>query len=108
MTRKDYLQGKISHDEYYTSLAKELGIKPSEETIKKVKKALAKGDKHLNSIPLKTFWDPWAISVIAYNGQKLSEVFRKRGDYPTMAGVVCMLKSICIYYAEEENHETKD
>jgi len=103
-TRKQYLNGEVSHDEYYLEIAKEIGIKPDEKTIEKVRNALRKGDKHLNTIPL-YFWDMWAVSVYWYNREYVISIFTKRGDQFSQAGLVCALKAICRYYTKKSSKE---
>ena len=98
-TRKQYLNGEVSHDEYYTEIAKKIGIKPSKEAVKKVKEALERGDEHLNTIPM-SFWNGWVIGIWAFNYQLIAEAFRRSGDQPSQAGMVCVLKSICKHYAK--------
>ncbi len=63
-TRQQRMNNEVTHAEYYVSLAEELGVNFENTPIMtKVKKALADGDKHLNSIPL-AWWDTqaWAIN----------------------------------------------
>lgn len=98
-TRKDYLDNKITHDEYYFEIAKEIGIRPPDEMINKARKALNLGDEHLNTISL-SVWDTWARNILVFNSSAVNDVFRKRGDYCTLAGLVCALKAITRYYAE--------
>ena len=88
--RKDYLNGKYTHQEYYGGIAKEVGISISESRLNQAREAI-KADKHMNNIPL-TEWDVWASSQMRYQGSRIKAAFASRGDYVTQAGLVCMLK----------------
>jgi hypothetical protein len=67
--------GDIEHAKKYDDLAKKIGIEFLRELIpaspEKVQKALASGDKYLNSIPLRK-WDAAAMSI-QERGLSLSE-----------------------------------
>lgn len=90
ITRQQYLDGEISHQEYYETLATKAGITFSDEFIKHVKTALKEGDINLNTIPLTT-WD----GMNGYDLQNLSlnSELKKRGDNWSIAGAVCMRKA---------------
>ena len=91
--RKDYISGKVTHDEYYRSLYRECHIAVTDKSIiDKAEKVLTKGDVYLNRIPLR-WWDAWAKSLMFYNGKTVTEAFHKQGDYATMSGLVSMLKT---------------
>ena len=91
--RKDYISGKVTQDEYYRSLYRESHITITDKRIiDNAKKALTKGDVHLNRIPLR-WWDAWAKGLMFYNGKTVAEAFHKQGDYPTLSGLVSMLKT---------------
>ena len=68
MTRKDYMDGIVSHDDYYSVLADALGTKELERLVlsmtqvPKIRAALDSGDEHLNTIPLLK-WDRLHSSV---------------------------------------------
>ena len=90
ITRKEMLNGEASHDDYYLSIAKTCGLnynKAEPEFLERVKKALNEGDEHLNSIPLKE-WDQRGMAI-----RGARRAFEKHGDYPTLAGLVCLVKS---------------
>ena len=83
-TRKDYINGRCSHKEYYAQFVNDnaklmildsIGI----DRIKKSK------DGNFNDIPLK-LWD----SIGLPSG--ISELLKQAGDYYTLAGQVCILK----------------
>jgi hypothetical protein len=59
ITRALYMDGGISHQDYYAHIAKLAGIKPSLKLIERARVALTQGDKHLNTIPLHE-WDQLA------------------------------------------------
>lgn len=87
-TRKDYLDGKCSHQEYYRSIVAECGISLENDPImSKVIASLKSGDQHLNNIPLRT-WDVIALGQRA----RMATVLKSRGDWLTLAGGVCIMK----------------
>jgi len=97
MTRQDYIDKKVTHEEYYTHVAKLAGIKiTSEPFLKEVRAALDSGDRWLNTIPLHR-WDQLAA------GRKLSIVraLKECGDFWSMAGGVCVMKQAAINAAKE-------
>ena len=84
-TREAYLQGKCSHEQYYSQFVTahiKLAIKNT-FTIDQLKNAL-KQDKNLNNIPLH-LWDSLAMRVDFPS-------LKAFGDYLTLAGKVCILK----------------
>jgi hypothetical protein len=88
-TRKDYMNGKVSHHDYHLEIARECGIsyKNSKE-LPRIKRALANGDKHLNSIPLSE-WDMRGI----YTKGEISNSLKKRGEFWNQASSVCVHKA---------------
>ncbi len=76
MTRKDYMDGKVTHQEYYSSVAKMAGIsyKGSSE-LPRIRAALDQGDEHLNSIRLSD-WDIRAFS----NRRHTAPALKAHGD----------------------------
>ena len=54
----DYLSGKITHQDYFETIALCVGFRESDLpcSLNTVRKALEEGDEHLNTIPLK-MWD---------------------------------------------------
>jgi hypothetical protein len=93
-TREDYRNGKCTHSEYYTEIALEAGLDLPAEMVKLVKESTC---AHLNDVPLLK-WD----ALAQYVSHKLGEAFRKRGDYPTLAGIVCAYKSLAIHLYRAE------
>lgn len=90
MTREQYLNKEVSHQDYYASLAKVAGISFSDGFIRKVAQALREGDEHLNSIPLST-WD--AMTVNDLHNPYLGTELKKRGDGYSLSTGVCMRKA---------------
>jgi hypothetical protein len=95
MTRRDYLEGRVTHQEYYESVADAAGIAfsspMSREFMGRVTEALSKGDKHLNSIPLRE-WD-WRAAAAK---RPISRALREHGDSWSAAGAACTMKAAAI------------
>lgn len=87
-TRRDYLEGRCSHREYYLEIAKEIGPTCVAEILARVKRSK---DQHLNDIPLSD-WDALAGWIVFVHGDYLRSSLRKRGDFITDAGMVSLLK----------------
>jgi len=102
MTRKNYLDGKISFQDYYVSIAKDAGIsfKSNQKFLTEVKLCLERNDVYLNTIKL-SFWD--RLSLAKANRYKIDRVLRERGDFWTLSNGVCTLKAIAAHEAMEEN-----
>ena len=82
-TRKDYLNGECTHEEYYGQLVTQ-GMK--DHIVRAIPQALAKStDPVFNDIPLST-WDRLGM---AYS---LRSEFKGLGDFRSKAGIVCVLK----------------
>ena len=87
--RSDYMNGKVTHEEYYTSVAKAAGLDYSKSPLlPRIKRALADGDDALNSIPL-TKWD--ALGVGSYRAVKAA--LKLHGDLYSLAGSTCTQKA---------------
>lgn len=98
-TRQQYMNKEATHAEYYSSIADEIGVTfRNSAKLPEIKKALAEGDKHLNSIPLR-WWDMQAQQIAT---SKTAAAFKSRGDYATRAGLVCVLKEAARKAASEE------
>ncbi len=89
--RSAYLDGEVTHEEYYGALADELHIVGTPFNPERLSWALA-NDEHLNSIPLQE-WDAWAAGLMMYQGPKVRAAFRACGDFVTQAGLTCLLKA---------------
>lgn len=88
--RAKYLNGDISHADYYRSLYKSLCISmEGTEILTEAKEALDNGDEHLNTIPL-AVWDDMASYTL--NRKTAYDVFKLYGDSLTLAGLVCVYK----------------
>ena len=83
--RKDYLSKKATFREYYLEIAHDAGIRVPHHIMEKVQKST---DPYFNDVPLK-LWDALAEPIIS---AKFGQAFRVRGDYPTLAGIVCTYK----------------
>jgi hypothetical protein len=85
-TRKDYLSGKVTHREYYAQFVND-DIKRNVRFlgINAIKKAY-EIDPLLNTISLAA-WDSCGRCP-----RSVAERMREAGDYPTMAGMVCLHK----------------
>ena len=82
-TRKDYMSGKCTHEEYYGQLVTQ---SMKEHIARAIPQGLAKStDPHFNDISLST-WDRLGM---AYS---LRDEFKSLGDFKTDAGMVCVLK----------------
>ena len=91
MKRTNYMEGTISHQEYYSTLARAAGIGNFQDAfIRRVRKALADGDEHLNTIPLQQ-WD--AMCFMDYQNASLKAELSKRGDTLSLAVGVCVRKA---------------
>lgn len=85
-TRRDYLEGRCSHREYYLEIAKEIGPTANAALLQRVRESK---DPLLNDIPLRD-WD--SIASFLQHSPKLKAAFRARDDYVTAAGMVSLLK----------------
>lgn len=98
ITRKEYMDGKASFAEYYGEIAREAHISyANSPLLPRVIDALAKGDAHLNTIPLHR-WD--AVGV--YTMKILAPIFKAHGDGWSLAGSVCVHKQAAIDAAHAE------
>jgi hypothetical protein len=82
ITRKDYLEGRATHSEYYGQFVQSVHMSRVKLFKKKIKEST---DKHFNDIPLE-FWQRLALP--SYAEAKMKEA----GDYVTLAGAVCIIK----------------
>jgi hypothetical protein len=93
ITRKDYLEGRATHHEYYMDVLNAMAFKPHLPVSVEVIREKLKTDDALNNIPL-IQWD--CCTVTGAN-----EVLKERGDYLTAAGKVCILKAWAKHLAEQ-------
>lgn len=88
--RTQYISKECTHDEYYREIAKICGIHIFNEDFIRRCALIYIRDPHLNEIPLET-WDCFARAYSHYT--HIHKAFNNRGDYVTMAGMVCVMKA---------------
>lgn len=86
LTRKDYINGNCSHNEYYGEIVSLANITAPSWIMEMVKDS---NDDHYNDIPL-TKWDSAGQSIT--QNFKIKSILEERGDSLTAAGIVCMMK----------------
>lgn len=82
-TRKEYMDGIVSHREYYGQFVTEEVKKTLLRLIGK-KEILSSQDEHFNDIPIAK-WD-------ALPAPNVKDKMKLTGDYLTLAGSVCIYK----------------
>lgn len=85
------MDGAITHQEYYSSLAKRANVVVNDSIVKRVKVALSNGDEHLNTIPLHE-WDN--MCCMDRHNYSLLDELNRRGDTLSLSTGVCMRKAI--------------
>ena len=91
-TRADYMNNLVTFAEYYRAIAKDAGISFKNSTMLPcIKRALANGDEHLNTIRLSE-WD--VLSICAKHAT--APAFKAHGDWWSIAGGVCVAKQAAI------------
>lgn len=96
ITREQYMKDHTLHHAYYLEVAHEAGIDYSKSSkLQRCIDALATGDEHLNTIPLRE-WDKAA----AFTEDGIRRALKKRGDNYSMAGGVCVHKCAAIEAAK--------
>lgn len=82
--RKEYMDGKITHEQFYTWLASFIGVTKAQLPVSQERINNSK-DKYLNDIPLK-LWDnqDFIVRRMAYN----------KGLVWSLSDTVCVLKTI--------------
>ena len=101
ITREEYMDDKYTHDAYYAQFVTE-GIKHRILSVIPKTELMASRDPHLNDIPMKK-WDLLAGALVhganiqGIPGGGISHLmaisFKDAGDYYTLAGAVCVLKT---------------
>lgn len=88
-TRKQYLQGACSHQDYYMQFATPAVIARVKSKVDLIVLLSSKEDgfRDVYSLP---FWDN-AIGTIS---RDVGEMMREAGDHPTLAGSVCLAKAV--------------
>lgn len=84
ITRADYLAQRATYAEYYGEIIQKTGLRCPAHL---VERARASTDPHFNDVPLH-LWDQ-SMPVWPHH---LAAAIRARGDYPTLAGWVCLMK----------------
>jgi len=87
-TRKQYLDGNCTFEQYYSQFVNDVIISRVGQFIgvERIKEAI-QSDEHLNNIPLAK-WD-----MVAGNLYNVSAKMKEAGDYLTLAGGVCIAKA---------------
>lgn len=88
--RSDYMAGRVTFEDYYSSVAKAAHISYANADpafLASVRQAIADGDEHLNRISL-PIWDGRAIA----SKGALARAFALHGDFYSLAGGVCVHK----------------
>ena len=98
-TRQDYLDNKCNHREYYGQFINNRikNIVSRRLKVNEIKKALM-DDKNLNTIKL-AIWD----SILRPLPAETANLLRELGDYPTLAGAVCIAKEAARQLVESES-----
>lgn len=100
MTRKDYLDGKVTHREYYASICKAAGIAFGDAS-KIVERCRNSKDPHYNDIPL------WEWDSMTVGGRRaLSRALEAHGDFYSDAGGVCAYKEAVRQAVDRSRGET--
>ena len=90
MHRSDYMSDKVTHAEYYRSMAKDAGVSyvnADPAFLGRIRRALANGDEHLNTIPLAE-WDIRAMSLLP----SVNATFKAYGEGNSLSARVCLIK----------------
>lgn len=101
-TRTQYLNGEISHFDFYAQFVDERAkniVRASLERagyLKDIKQKLEE-DKNLNNIPL-GWWDAFSQSL---NTVEVVRAMKQAEDYLTLSGIVCIAKTAAKILAEE-------
>ncbi len=85
-TRKDYLEGRCSHRDFYGQIVERAGLVfPSDHAL--VQRARRSTDPHYNDIPL-ALWGSAAVSA----KPAITRALKETGDFWSLAGGVCTIK----------------
>lgn len=96
MTRKDRLENRCTHREYYAQFVTE-DIRRMVVDRFGMDRLQRSTDPHLNDIPLQ-HWDALGVPFPRH----IAEWMRAEGDFPTMAGWVCIAKEAARQAIESE------
>ena len=86
ITRQQYMNKEATHREYYSQFVTE-GVKQRVKIAFKMKDLIEGQNQHFNNILLQ-WWDK-LMPVVPFD---INSKLKACGDYPTLAGVVCILK----------------
>ena len=95
ITRQQYLNKEATHREYYSQFVTE-GVKQRVESAFRMESLIQGKDKHFNNLPLQ-WWDR-LMPVVPF---EINSKLKDCGDYPTLAGVVCILKEAAMQIVEK-------
>lgn len=87
-TRKQRLANECSHHEYYSQFVDD-GVKARVLSSIKLSELISATDPHLNDISISR----WDSVFQPYFPRYISDKMRAAGDYPTLAGAVCIGKA---------------
>ena len=112
------LNDNMSHDEMYTVIVNGLGYENVKKfvpfSVKEITNALAKGDKHLNTLWLRKWDDASGYETVTrlnrqnyvLTGTGLASYVRQKGiNAFSLAELVCILKRCAVMEAEIETKE---
>ncbi len=116
ITRKDYLDGDATHEDYYGDIIAAASVRSqcSPEFIDMCWHEHQNGNKFLNPGDCTPEGDCKALELARWDARAerllaniyLDKAFRERGDYPTQAGLVCLIKQAVI--GEGRNKATEN
>lgn len=99
--RARYLDGEISHREFYAPIAKAIGLRIPESIMARVRECRERSSFSdgltLNEIPLRE-WD----ALGRHRDARVERAFREHGDYWSLAGMVSALKTQAMMQLEAE------
>jgi hypothetical protein len=94
-TRKDYLDKKCTHRQYYAQFVDD-NVKKRVFSLISLKKLLSAKDEYLNDIKLE-LWDRVLSPLPTYIGDKI----RDSGTFPSLSDCVCIAKEAAKQIIEE-------
>lgn len=105
MTRTDYMDGRVTHDEYYNALADLIGRDALARLVLSVftREQLARGmgeDQHMNGLPLRKWdaLDPSVRALVARNGRAIMAMtwpgHTINGICWSLSETVCVTKAV--------------
>lgn len=79
---------KAAHEQFYSEIAQEAGVKISAKLAQETRQAIADGDEHLNTIKL----ERWDLIAEMWR-HRIALVLRERGSHYTLSQGVCTVKA---------------